>query len=128
MKETRGGIFYTQLNEEQKATVAISAIDYSYERKSLADNCQECGACCYTFSIPGVKETGEVCPHLTEKHGQVACSIYENRPKECRDFSCITMPTNTSLQRMRIVELFSGKEKVRETVLFENTSFSASQE
>lgn len=128
MKETRGHIFYTQLNEEQKATVAISAIDYSYEKRPLENNCQDCGACCYTFSIPGVKEAGEVCPHLTEENGKFACGIYENRPTECREFSCIDMPINTSRQRMRIVELFSGKEKVRETVLFEQSSFSASQE
>lgn len=128
MKERRQHIFHTQLNVDQKATVAIAAIDYNYEKRPLAENCQDCGACCYTFSIPGVKEAGEICPHLLEENGQFTCEIYENRPQACRGFSCIDMPTNTPLQRMRIVELFSGKEKLRETIVFNRTSFSASQE
>jgi hypothetical protein len=45
--------------------------------------CNNCGACCYVYS--NVLKHFHVCEaytNLSDKH----CTIYNNRPKECREF------------------------------------------
>ena len=48
--------------------------------------CGECTACCKTHGVFEIqKMAGTWCPHSVLGKG---CSIYADRPKECRDFSC----------------------------------------
>jgi len=54
-------------------------------------NCRKCGACCTAPSIsspiPGMplgKPAGTKCIHVTENN---ECSIYENRPPVCRNYT-----------------------------------------
>lgn len=49
-------------------------------------SCGECTLCCTLLNIPTMKSpAGLTCPAC--KNSQ--CSIYKNRPRECRDFSCL---------------------------------------
>lgn len=50
--------------------------------------CGPCRECCIGLAIDDIdlkKEAGVECEHLSVQHG---CSIYEERPKTCRGFSC----------------------------------------
>ena len=47
--------------------------------------CTKCGACCVAPDIAALdKPLGLVCPHLGP---DALCTIYENRPQVCRDYS-----------------------------------------
>jgi hypothetical protein len=50
--------------------------------------CGECTACCTALEVRELnKEAGEPCNQLLQLgHG---CSIYNIRPKSCRDFECV---------------------------------------
>lgn len=49
-------------------------------------SCDGCTMCCKLFAIPAVpKAEGVWCQHCDIGKG---CTIYEARPKECRDFFC----------------------------------------
>lgn len=56
-------------------------------------SCGECQACCYAIAIhlnvsidqPNDKPNYSTCPHQCEK----GCGIYNNRPGECRTYSCL---------------------------------------
>lgn len=111
----------SDLTNDQQAIVAVAAIDYTYKKDPISENCQSCAACCYAFSIPGLKEAGEPCPNLQKKGDIFSCGIYESRPRECRDFSCKAMPTNTPSQNERVSALFAGRELVKERVLVDLT-------
>lgn len=120
-----------RLTPDQEVNVAVAAINYSYAKEPLDKNCQTCAACCYTFSIPSLKQAGEPCPNLSRsENGRFECIVYENRPEACREFSCDNMPINTPLQKERISALFAGRELVREIPLidFRTKNISASQE
>lgn len=119
-----------RLTLDQEATVAVAAIDYTYTKEPLAKDCQTCAACCYTFSIAGLKQAGEPCPNLGKtEDGKFECTVYENRPEACREFSCDNLPINTPLQKERISALFAGRELVREIPIvdFIPKNISASQ-
>src|SRR5688500_3966855 len=46
--------------------------------------CTLCGACCVAPDIAALdKPVGMRCPHLSADN---LCSVYENRPKICRDY------------------------------------------
>jgi len=51
--------------------------------------CGDCTGCCQapTMASPPVKELGRVCPEVC-KGKKRGCSIYEDRPQGCRDYSC----------------------------------------
>lgn len=56
--------------------------------KRLAESreCGECSACCTVLGIPSIeKPAWERCQHVCEGGG---CGIYEQRPSECREWSC----------------------------------------
>lgn len=111
-----------RLNPDQEVTVAVAAIDYSYIKEPLAKDCQTCAACCYTFSIPGLKNAGEPCPNLARaENGKFTCTVYERRPEACRNFSCDNLPINTPLQKERISALFAGRELVQEIPIVDLT-------
>ena len=46
-------------------------------------NCLHCGDCCKRMS----PFTGDLCPcpHLVDVNGIYLCSIYDNRPQQCKD-------------------------------------------
>lgn len=46
--------------------------------------CLNCGWCCEHLS-PLTKDDSEPCPHLIEKDGMKLCSIYNERPQQCKD-------------------------------------------
>lgn len=47
--------------------------------------CGDCNACCVTYEIEELnKWPHQPCKHLCSK----GCSIYENRPKVCREYTC----------------------------------------
>lgn len=49
--------------------------------------CGECTLCCFTHGIPTLdKERLHYCQHCMPG---VGCHIYETRPDECRDFTCL---------------------------------------
>ncbi|MCC3861565.1 YkgJ family cysteine cluster protein [Pseudemcibacter aquimaris] len=51
--------------------------------------CGKCEACCVELTIQDpelLKLPGVKCQHLSKKHG---CTVYENRPKTCRDYYCM---------------------------------------
>lgn len=58
-------------------------------RVCIADDpersCGDCRACCEAMSIESIgKPTGERCPEQCD----AGCVVYEERPEECRDYSC----------------------------------------
>lgn len=50
--------------------------------------CGECTLCCVVMSVPSLnKPYDKLCKHLILKSNK-PCSIYEERPPECREFQC----------------------------------------
>jgi len=48
-------------------------------------HCGECTACCTVLTVAELdKPGGEPCPHAVQ-----GCSIYDRRPKACRDYQCL---------------------------------------
>ena len=51
--------------------------------------CGTCTLCCKLFLIPEIaKPAGQWCAHCAPGRG---CGIYVDRPRQCRDFSCLWM-------------------------------------
>jgi hypothetical protein len=51
-----------------------------------ARECGDCSLCCKLLGIEELgKPQGQWCPHCVKPNG---CAIYDQRPQECRDFSC----------------------------------------
>jgi hypothetical protein len=48
--------------------------------------CGECSLCCRLLDVKELKPTGQWCPHC--QPGQGGCTIYQNRPRVCRDYAC----------------------------------------
>lgn len=49
--------------------------------------CGECSVCCKILEIPTInKPKKTTCPNVVANGG---CSIYQDRPSECRTFQCI---------------------------------------
>lgn len=49
--------------------------------------------CCKVMGVPELgKLPGEWCPHCDPK---VGCTIYEDRPPNCRDFACVWLQAQT---------------------------------
>lgn len=49
--------------------------------------CGGCTLCCKVLQVPSIEKTeGAWCPHCDKGRG---CTVYEKRPQECRDFSCL---------------------------------------
>lgn len=60
--------------------------------------CNNCIGCCIAFAIPEVeKNMYDACKHLnyltpkaqTDSDSRGNCSVYEDRPKVCADFTCL---------------------------------------
>ncbi len=50
-------------------------------------SCGECSACCELLEIPTLEKPKKtLCSHVCESKG---CSIYQDRPGECRTFQCL---------------------------------------
>lgn len=50
-------------------------------------SCGSCTLCCKIMGVPELdKLPGEWCKHVDKKKG---CTIYEDRPPNCRDFNCV---------------------------------------
>ena len=48
--------------------------------------CGDCTLCCTAVAVFALrKATGKPCPHLC----RTGCSVYQDRPRECRDFECL---------------------------------------
>lgn len=62
------------------------------EKAAAKRSCGRCTACCTSpsLAVPGCNPLGGVCAHLrrTTKGRKPGCSIYEGRPKLCRDYAC----------------------------------------
>jgi hypothetical protein len=53
-------------------------------------SCGTCYTCCVWLGIEELKKwTGQACKHLDGKNPEGRCSIYEHRPKACRDYHCM---------------------------------------
>ncbi len=49
-------------------------------------SCGACAACCYIPAVPSLgKREYELCRHSSPS----GCGVYESRPGECRDYSCL---------------------------------------
>ena len=49
--------------------------------------CGDCSVCCEVLEIPAInKPKKTICPNVCDGGG---CSIYQERPSECRTFQCI---------------------------------------
>ena len=82
------------------------------EASGAARSCGTCSLCCKLLGIGELdKRPGTWCSHCKPPHG---CGIYETRPGECRDFSCVWLE-NESLgeewkpARSKIVLYFIDK-------------------
>lgn len=78
--------------------------------------CGSCTACCIVLGVKELNKDNYVrCQHLCHS----GCSIYENRPKSCRDFECLWL-----------MGLFGDSEELRPDKtgllfhVFENTVFT----
>ena len=50
-------------------------------------NCGECSECCELLEIPTIKKPKKtICDNVCSSGG---CSIYQDRPSECRTFQCL---------------------------------------
>ena len=50
-------------------------------------NCGECSECCELLEIPTIKKPKKtICYNVCSSGG---CSIYQDRPSECRTFQCL---------------------------------------
>lgn len=57
------------------------------ERRRTERSCGDCSLCCKTCHITDLnKPGGEWCPHADP--GGAGCTIYDQRPGECRTFEC----------------------------------------
>ncbi len=53
----------------------------------MTRSCEDCTLCCKTHGVRSIsKKPHTWCTHCTIGAG---CTIYENRPHECRDFTCM---------------------------------------
>jgi hypothetical protein len=60
--------------------------DPAQPKPVLGRTCGECSLCCKLLSVDEIsKPTGTWCRHYLKSKG---CSIYEQRPEQCRDFMC----------------------------------------
>lgn len=52
-------------------------------------SCGTCTLCCKVMGIPEIKKRPwEQCPHVGPVNGGMGCTIYEDRPRSCRQFIC----------------------------------------
>ncbi len=52
--------------------------------------CGECYRCCVTFGIHELKKhQDQACRHLDGRNPTARCSIYNDRPKACREYICL---------------------------------------
>ena len=60
--------------------------------------CGSCTACCTAMGVPELKKpAGAKCHHLLSiVDGAAGCSIYDRRPKSCRDFECVWLQGSMS--------------------------------
>lgn len=57
-------------------------------KKRLSLSCGECNGCCIPFQIDEIKKKDDTrCVYLQSSE-EGCCSIYQNRPKTCKDFEC----------------------------------------
>ena len=60
------------------------------------NKCGECTVCCTLSVVKEInKEAWEECKHCISN---VGCSIYDTRPKDCRDFECAYLETNANIE------------------------------
>jgi hypothetical protein len=58
------------------------------------NKCGECTVCCTLSVVKELnKKAGETCKHCISK---VGCGIYEERPKDCKDFECAYLESGTN--------------------------------
>ena len=58
------------------------------------NKCGECTVCCTLSVVKELNKTaGETCKHCISNIG---CGIYEERPKECKDFECAYLESGTT--------------------------------
>jgi hypothetical protein len=63
------------------------------------NKCGECTVCCTLSVVKELnKEAGETCKHCISK---VGCSIYEERPQDCKDFECAYLQSGTDNVSLR---------------------------
>jgi len=56
----------------------------------MAGLCQDCTGCCTVFEVKSVnKAFGEPCCHLGSTLFGVGCTIYAERPQECKNYVCL---------------------------------------
>lgn len=71
--------------------------------------CGECSLCCKLIEITEIgKPARQWCPDWDKGKG---CTIYENRPDVCRNFSCLwltgELPEKLSPRRTRVVAMWN---------------------
>ena len=60
------------------------------------NTCGECTACCTLSVVEELnKEAGVTCKHCVLQKG---CSIYEDRPKVCKDFECAYLQAGNNIE------------------------------
>lgn len=98
---------FNRLGIHDKQKAILETLDHN--GKNIKKNCQDCGACCFAFSVPSLKNHGEMCQNLEIKDGLKRCRIYEQRPEECKKFNCRDMKQNTKRQITRLNELIAAQ-------------------
>jgi hypothetical protein len=88
MMNNRQAKLHSEVRREEKNAARLT--------KLSGRSCESCSMCCRIFAIYDAelsKAGGELCLH----HKDGRCSIYQNRPKTCRVFSCQWL-TNTAFE------------------------------
>ena len=90
--------------------------------------CGECTLCCILPPIPSMNSpAGEVCSACKNSK----CSIYKDRPQECKDFNCIWLLSPVLGEELRpdkcgtVFELYEGQKTV--VALAENESWKTGE-
>ncbi len=73
-------------------------------RQEPGRECGDCAMCCHLLSIDSIQVPADTrCPHQTA----TSCTIYADRPDECRDFECLWLqghvPWNLKPMNVRAV-------------------------
>lgn len=69
----------------------MNGVKFPTEAAALArppNECGECKLCCKLLGVPEVTMPNEWCPNCNVKGTGKGCTIYDTRPKQCRDFEC----------------------------------------
>jgi len=113
MKLNKDGSFWSWDELSRETDLRIMGLQKQYKERGLSIwgtvSCQRCGACCYKFKIPHVKEEQyRPCPYQSKANGGASCELQgKKKPWGCKRYGCwnkrFKMGTDAErLQLMRI--------------------------